>query len=29
MSYYAHPSDIIDAPVHIGDGTKIWNFAHI
>jgi UDP-2-acetamido-3-amino-2,3-dideoxy-glucuronate N-acetyltransferase len=20
---------IIDAPVHIGDGTKIWHFAHI
>jgi UDP-2-acetamido-3-amino-2,3-dideoxy-glucuronate N-acetyltransferase len=29
MSYYAHPSAIIDAPVHIGDGTKIWHFAHI
>jgi UDP-2-acetamido-3-amino-2,3-dideoxy-glucuronate N-acetyltransferase len=29
MSYYAHPTAIIDDPVTIGDGTKIWHFAHI
>lgn len=29
MSYYAHPTAIIDDPVTIGEGTKIWHFAHI
>jgi len=29
MSYYAHPTAVIDAPVTIGEGTKIWHFAHI
>lgn len=29
MSYYAHPTAIIDEPVTIGDGTKIWHFCHV
>ena len=29
MSYFAHPTAIIDQPCEIGDGTKIWHFAHI
>lgn len=26
---YAHPSAIIDAGAHIGDGSKVWHFAHV
>ncbi len=29
MSYYAHPSAIVDDGCTIGDGTKIWHFSHI
>ncbi|MEO8861984.1 MAG: acyltransferase [Ginsengibacter sp.] len=29
MSYYAHPSAIIDENCTIGEGTKIWHFSHI
>jgi len=29
MSYFAHPSAVIDDNVQIGAGTKIWHFAHI
>ena len=29
MSYYVHPSSIIDANCTIGDGTKIWHFSHV
>lgn len=29
MSYYVHPSSIVDDPVTIGDGTKIWHFCHV
>ena len=29
MSYYVHPSSIIDDGCIIGDGTKIWHFSHI
>lgn len=29
MSHFAHPTAVIDDPVEIGDGTKIWHFAHI
>src|SRR6187551_777656 len=29
MSFYSHPTAIIDAGAKIGDGTKIWHFAHI
>lgn len=28
-AYSAHASTCIDAPVSIGDGTKIWHFCHI
>lgn len=28
-SYCAHESACIDAPVSIGDGTRIWHFCHI
>jgi hypothetical protein len=27
--YFAHPTAVIDSPVEIGCGTKIWHFAHI
>ncbi len=27
--YYVHPSSIIDEPVKIGKGTKIWHFCHV
>ena len=27
--YYAHPTAVIDEGCDIGDGTKIWHFAHI
>ncbi len=29
MSYYVHPTAIIDANVSIGEGSKIWHFVHI
>jgi UDP-2-acetamido-3-amino-2,3-dideoxy-glucuronate N-acetyltransferase len=29
IDYYVHPSSIIDPPVAIGTGTKIWHFCHI
>ena len=29
MSYYVHPSSIIDDNCTIGDGTKIWHFSHV
>lgn len=29
MSYFAHPTAVIDAGASIGEGTKIWHFAHI
>lgn len=29
MSYYAHPSAIIDDGSIIGEGSKIWHFSHI
>jgi len=28
-SFFHHPSSIVDENVCIGDGTKIWHFAHI
>jgi UDP-2-acetamido-3-amino-2,3-dideoxy-glucuronate N-acetyltransferase len=27
--YYVHPSSVIDEPVSIGKGTKIWHFCHV
>ena len=29
MSYFAHPTAVIDENCVIGDGTKIWHFSHI
>ena len=29
MSYYAHPTAIIDEGCEIGEGVKIWHFSHI
>jgi len=27
--YYVHPTSVVDKPVEIGEGTKIWHFSHI
>jgi UDP-2-acetamido-3-amino-2,3-dideoxy-glucuronate N-acetyltransferase len=27
--YYVHPTAVIDEPVEIGEGTRIWHFSHI
>lgn len=29
MSYYVHPTSIVDDGCEIGDGTKIWHFSHV
>ncbi|MBL7944183.1 MAG: N-acetyltransferase [Flavobacteriales bacterium] len=29
ISYYAHPTAVIDEGCTIGDGTKIWHFSHL
>jgi len=29
MSFFAHPTAVIDEPSQIGNGTKIWHFSHI
>src|ERR1700686_3039920 len=29
VSYFAHPTAIVDSPCEIGDGTKIWHFVHV
>jgi UDP-2-acetamido-3-amino-2,3-dideoxy-glucuronate N-acetyltransferase len=29
MSYFAHPTAVIDEACQIGEGTKIWHFSHI
>ena len=29
MSYTAHPTAVIDQPCEIGEGTRIWHFAHV
>lgn len=29
LSYYAHPSAVLDEGCEIGEGTKIWHFCHI
>ena len=28
-SYFVHASSLVDAPVDIGAGTKIWHFSHV
>jgi UDP-2-acetamido-3-amino-2,3-dideoxy-glucuronate N-acetyltransferase len=29
MKYFKHKTAVIDEPVNIGDGTKVWHFSHI
>jgi UDP-2-acetamido-3-amino-2,3-dideoxy-glucuronate N-acetyltransferase len=29
LSFFAHPTAVVDEPATIGDGTKIWHFAHV
>lgn len=29
MSFYAHPTAVIDDGAVIGDGTKVWHFTHV
>lgn len=29
MKYFKHKTAVIDKPINIGDGTKIWHFSHI
>jgi UDP-2-acetamido-3-amino-2,3-dideoxy-glucuronate N-acetyltransferase len=29
LSYFSHPTAIVDDGATIGDGTKIWHFAHV
>ena len=29
MSYYVHPSAIIDDGAEIGDGSRVWHFVHV
>ncbi|HWY36790.1 MAG TPA: N-acetyltransferase, partial [Nitrosopumilaceae archaeon] len=29
MSYFSHPTAVIDEGCQIGSGTKIWHFSHI
>ncbi|MCX6294358.1 MAG: acyltransferase, partial [Sphingobacteriales bacterium] len=29
MSFFAHPTAVIDEGCQIGDGTKVWHFSHI
>lgn len=29
MSFFAHPSAIVDEGCEIGEGTKVWHFSHI
>ena len=28
-TYFAHETAVIDEPVHIGPGTRIWHFCHV
>src|SRR6185369_11738520 len=29
LTYWAHPTAVVDRPSSIGDGTKIWHFCHV
>jgi len=29
MSYYKHPTAVVEEGSYIGEGTKIWHFAHV
>jgi UDP-2-acetamido-3-amino-2,3-dideoxy-glucuronate N-acetyltransferase len=28
-AFHAHPTAVVDEPVEIGEGTKIWHFSHV
>jgi len=28
-NYFVHPTAVVDEPVEVGEGTKIWHFSHI
>src|SRR5512136_103724 len=28
-NYFIHPTAIVDEPVEIGEGTRIWHFSHV
>jgi len=28
-AYFVHPTAIVDGPVEIGEGSKIWHFSHV
>lgn len=28
-NFYVHPTAVVDEPCEIGEGTKIWHFAHV
>jgi len=29
LKYFVHPTAVVDSPAQIGEGTKIWHFAHL
>ena len=29
MSYFVHPSAIVDEGAQLGDGTRVWHFVHV
>ena len=29
VSFYVHPTAVVDQPAEIGEGTKIWHFCHV
>jgi UDP-2-acetamido-3-amino-2,3-dideoxy-glucuronate N-acetyltransferase len=29
MSYFAHPTAVVDPGAEIGDGTRVWHFVHV
>jgi UDP-2-acetamido-3-amino-2,3-dideoxy-glucuronate N-acetyltransferase len=29
MNHFCHPTAVVDEPVQIGEGTKIWHFCHL
>ncbi len=29
MTFWAHPTAVVDAPATVGDGTSIWHFSHV
>ena len=29
VHYFAHPTAVIDAGAHIGEGTRLWHFCHV